>query len=178
MSRVMSFRDLRLIKELSAYNEIELLHPSMDDRVNFYLERLGFDTDYAILYVPNKHRDMQGKVGVGFRAVGEISINRGFVNSPLCSTIERLIAASYQDPSLAREMAKMLNTSVNFNMMSGVEEELIDENEEFPPELIEPDYEEVSGQLKFLENLRDQIRGPCYNEYGSLKTPAEYRYEV
>lgn len=174
MSRVMSFRDLRLIDELSDYNEIELLHPSMDDRVNFYLAQLGFDTDYGILYVPNKHRDMQGNVGVGFRAVGEITINRNFINSPLCSTVERLIAASYKDPSLAAEMAKMMGNSISYDMIAGIDDggEPI---EEFPPELIEPDYEEMSAQIKFLENLRDEIRGPYLNEYGSIKTPEEYK---
>lgn len=174
MSRVVSFRDLRLIDELAQYNEIELLHPSMDDTMNKYLEQLGFNTSAGVLYVPNKHRDMQGNVAVGFMAVGQISNNREFLASPLCTLIERLIAAAQKDPSLAREMASMMGSAVNFMAMEGVES-LFDEEEEFPSEWVEPDYEDVSAQLKMLENLRDEIRGPCYNEYGNVKTPEEYK---
>jgi hypothetical protein len=174
MSKVLSFRDLLLLDELKGYNEIQLLHPSMDATVNKYLAEIGFDVDYGILYVPNKHRDMQGNVGVGFRAVGEISINRSFINSPACSPIERIIAASYQDPSLARELASMLGSSVNFKMEQEAE---LEPDEEFPPELIEPDYEEVKAQIKMLETIRDQIRGPFINDYGNVKTAEEYNVD-
>lgn len=170
MSRVFSFRDLRLIPALSEYNEIELLHPSMDEKMNHFLGQLGFDLDYAILYVPAKHRDMQGKVGVGFRAVGEISINRAFITSPLCSITERLIAASYTDPSLTRELCQLMGNSISFKG-SEADDTL---HEDWPEDLYEPDYEEVTQQIKTLEDLRDQIRGPMHNEYGSLKTPREY----
>lgn len=172
MSRVISFRDLLLIEELNKYNEIELLHPSMDETVGKYLGQLGFDTDYGILYVPNKHRDMKGNVAVGFRAVGEISCNREFINSPLCSTIERIIAASYQDPSLAQELSIMHGNSINFAALHSPD--VIDENDEFPLEYIEEDYEEVLQQLKTLTDIRDTIRGTYLNEYGNIKTLAEY----
>jgi len=170
MSRVFSFRDLRLIPELSKYRELDLLHPRLDPLVNKYLGQLGFDMDYAILYVPAKHRDMQGNVGVGFRAVGEISINRSFINSSMCSLIERLIAASYTDPSLTRELCQLMGNSISFKNTEG---ESMDESD-FPDELIEPDYDEVTREILMLENLRDSIRGPMHDEAGSLKLPGAY----
>lgn len=172
MSKVLSFRDLRLVDELAQYTEFELLSIEMDDIVNFYLSKVGFDTDYAILYVPSKHRDMQGNVGIGYRAVGEVSINRNFINSPLCSTIERLIAASYEDLSCARELATLMGNTINFRAMDGIDD---GGDDDFPIELIEPDYESVLSQMKLLEQIRDEIRGPCYNESGSLKVPDEYK---
>lgn len=169
MSRVFSFRDLKLIPELAPFNEIELLHPKMDALVNKYLSQLGFNLNQSVLYVPALHRDMQGNVGIGFRAVGSITTSRDFLNSRLCSPIERLIAASTYDMSLTKELSKLMGSSVSlFSRADG-------EDPEFPEELVEPDHEDVQKQVAFLETLRDEIRGSPYNEYGALKTPDEYK---
>lgn len=176
MSRVISFRDLLLIDGLKDYNEIELLHPGMDDTLKVYLGQLGFDVDYGILYVPNKHRDMQGNVAVGFRAVGEISCNREFINSPLCSTIERIIAASYQDPSLAAELSIMYGNSINFASLHSPD--VVDDNDDFPLDAIEADYEEVLGQINTLTEIRDTIRGSYLDEFGNTKRLGDYNVEA
>lgn len=165
MSRVFSFRDLRLIPELSKYSEIELLHPILDPTVNAFLEVLGFDLNYPVVYEPSKHRDMQGKVAVGFRAVGEISLKRAFINSPLCSVDERLIAASKQDMSLTRELAQLAGRGSTF---AAGENRLVS-SEDFPPELIEADYDDVTSQIAQLEAIRDHIRGEERTESGARK---------
>jgi hypothetical protein len=174
MSRVISFRDLRIIPELSQYNEIELLHPSNDKMVAKYLEVLGFNTNAPVQYIPNKHRDVQGNVGVGFRAVGTIAVESEFLKSHMATMEDRIMATFFKDPSLARELAQMLNTGISFVDVDDVLPE--DEQEEFPEEHIEPDYEEVSAELKTLEVLRDSIRGPMMNESGAPKTYGEYVY--
>lgn len=173
MSRTISFRDLRLIDALKKYNEIELLHPDRDDEVNAFLKVLGFNVNLGVLYVPSKHRDLQGNIGLGFSAVGEISAYSDYLNSPMCPLVERILAASKRDMSLAREMAAMLGSSVN--IMAQTDDGFDDEGEEFPEEWIEPDYDEVSIQIKLLENLRETIRGSHLNDYGNLKTPEEYK---
>lgn len=173
MSRIFSFRDLQLIPALSKFNEIELLQISNDALVNSYLRQLGFNVTRAILYVPAKHRDLQGNVGVGFRAVGEIRRDRGFLTSPLCTATERLIAASYYDMSLTKEIAKLLGNSVDLRSDVGDEE---DSN--LTTELIEPDYKEVTLEILTLEKIRDRIRGTPYNDAGALKTPEEYAEQL
>jgi hypothetical protein len=89
--------------------------------------------------------------------------------------MERMIAASFKDMSLTKELAKLSGTSshpelteirVNSVGDSSVKQEL---------EYCEPDCDEVTRQIEFFTELRDQIRGNPYNEYGSLKTPSEYR---
>ena len=172
MSRVISFRDLRLINALGKYNEIELLHPDRDAEMNFYLSELGFDTRRAILYVPSNHRDMQGNTGIGFRAEGEIDADSPYLDSPLCTLIERILAAAKTDLSLAKEMSMMLGNSINFAVQNS--EDVLDDDTEFDEELVEPDYDETSAQLKFLESVRDQLRGDYMNDYGNIKTPEEY----
>lgn len=174
MSRVMSFRDLRMIDELAQYNEIELLHPSMDNLVNGFLEQLGFDLSEGVLYVPNKHRDLQNKVAVGFRVVGRISLSREYLTSPLASAVDRLIAAQYTDPSLARELATMMGAGASF-MAESSRDGLYDEDEEYPSDWIEDDMENIDSEIKALEAIRDSIRGPYLNAYGNIKTPAEYQ---
>lgn len=175
MSKVLSFRDLLLCEELAHIkNEIELLHTANDDIVEDVLRKVGFDTDYPVLYVPSKHRDMQNKVAVGFMAVGEISLNRNFINSPMCSVEERIVAAGYQDRSRAVEMQRLTGGRVSATILATDDDRIGDENE-YAPDLIEPDYEEVAKQIKQLEEIRDAIRGDKYNEAGDLKTFAEYK---
>lgn len=171
MSRVLSFRDLLLISDLSQYNEIELLHPSMDDLVNPYLGKLGFDLDYGIVYEPSKHRDLQGKVAVGFRVLGELNINRRIINSDLCTVEDRFIAAGYQDPSLVRELGPLMGTRLDYRAFHGEEDG--EEYEDFLAEDIEPSYAEVTREIALLTAIRDQIRGDIYNEAGSIKSPME-----
>lgn len=170
MSRVFSFRDLQRIPALSGLTEIELLSIERDDLVNHYLGQLGFDMNKAILYTPSKHRDLSGKVAIGYQVVGEIdAYDRTFLNHSLCLPIERLVAASKYDMSLTRELAKLMGSSVELR-----DDGAVDEDDGFPPELIEPDHVEVVAQILILENIRDTVRGSPYNEQGALKTPGEY----
>ena len=164
----MSFRDLKLIPGLSQFTEVELLSVTRDALVNNALGQLGFNLRAPILYVPSKHRDMQGNVGVGFRAVGHINNDHAYLNSSCCPMIERLIWASLKDPSLARELAKMMGHSVN------LDDNAIEQEDPFYEEEMEDDFEMVSAQLLALTKLRDVMRGSPYNEQGLLKTPKEY----
>lgn len=171
MSRVMSFRDLQLIPELSHLREIDMLSIANDQLINSFLSQLGFNTDASVFYEVAKHRDLRNNVGVGFRAVGTITQDRTFLNSRMCSPDERMVAASFTDMSLTRELAKLaggrshVELTDNRNLLTGETTEL---------DYTEPDCDDVAAQIKQLEELRDFIRGNPYNEYGSLKTATEY----
>lgn len=170
MSRVFSFRDLLLIPALSKFNEIQLLHPAMDETVNSFLAQLGFDLNHAILYVPAKHRDLQGKVSVGFRAVGEIAADdREYITSKLCTITERLVASAKTDPSLCRELCQLMGNSINLSDGDGPSDE-----SDYPDDLVEKDFDNVASEIRNLEKLRDQIRGTPYDEAGALKLPGTY----
>lgn len=169
MSRVISFRDLKIVPSLSQYTEVELLSTNLDDKVNNVLGQLGFNLKAPILYVPTKHRDMQGGVGVGFRAVGHINNDHAYLSSNICPMIERLIWASLKDPSLARELAKMMGHTVN------LDDTALEIDDPMYEEEIEDDYEMTSAQIVALTTIRDVVRGSPYNEQGILKTPKEYK---
>lgn len=179
------FRDILLIPELSKYNEIQLLPPSMDKLVNKYLKQLAFDITQPIVYIPAKYRDMQNKVAVGFRAVGEINRSREYKG--LLDTTQRIVAAGYTDASLAREMAELMGRSRSYTnederpRMTKKERELrknegynlYDEDEEDIVQ-VEEDYEDTLEQIVMLETIRDTVRGPMFNNAGGLKVPSEY----
>lgn len=169
MSRVFSFRDLQRVPGLDRLTETELLKVENDDEVNAVLAVMGFDISQPILYIPSQHRDMTGRVAVGFRAVGQINGRSDYMNTRLCPLIERLIYAAQKDPSLARELAKMIGHSVN------LDDEAIEEDGLFLDDDVDPDYEIITAQLEALVEIRNSIRGFPYNEQGNLKTPAEYQ---
>jgi hypothetical protein len=174
MSRVISLSDLLLCSELSHIkNEIELLSLQNDALMESILGHIGFDTEYPVSYVPVKHRNMQNQVIVGFMAVGEIDMNRSFIDSPICTLTERMIAAAYTDPSLTRELSSLMGMRVNFRSL--LENGTDSSNEDLPEDMLEPDREYVTNQIKTLESLRDRIRGDMFNDRGEAKTFEEYR---
>jgi hypothetical protein len=159
--KTISFRDLQLAEELKHLNEIQMLHRSNDDLMKSVLEKCGFDTDYETEYIPSKHRDMQGKVAIGYQAVGDISINRKTLNSCVSDITDRMVAASYQDPSLTRELASMMGNTVNYKSLLEAEDSFDEIESEAP---VEEDYEWTVAQIKQLEMIRDQIRGSNENK--------------
>lgn len=160
----------------------------MDKLVLSCLEQLGFDTKQAIVYLPSKHRSMQGKVAVDFIACGEINRDKKYRH--LLDTTQRIVAVGYSDASLAREMEDMLGRTRNYQpddmvvgKMSKKEREYRLENDidlsdedEYDVEYIEDDYDMVLAQIKQLEEIRDTLRGPMFNSAGGLKLPNEYNF--
>lgn len=146
-----------------------MLGIEMDVKVNKYLAQLGFNIKLPILYVPARHRDLSGHVQMGFRAVGEVTDDPKWLDHPLCNTTEHIIFRARTDMSLAKELARMLGSGIKFG------EDDSDGEEGFPEALIEPDFEEASALITVLTAVRDNIRGTPYNDYGGLKTPAEYQ---
>lgn len=169
MSRIFSFRDLKRIEKFASLREVDMLSIEYDDSINEALGQLGFDTRAPILYVPSLHRDLAGKVEVGYRAVGEINNDPSYLNSKLCPIIERLIWAARKDPSLARELSKMMGHSVN------LDDDAAEESKDFPDVDVSENYADIQAQIELLTEIRDSIRGNPYNEFGNLKTPAEYK---
>lgn len=164
---------MRLCTKFRGMNEVEMLKLSNDDDMAWALDQIGFDTEYAVTYVPINHRDMQNNVGMGFMCVGEINMNRSYIESPLCTLTERMIAAAYIDPSLTKELSSLMGMRVNFRSL--LENGSDSSSEDLPDDMLEPDREWVGKQIADLIALRDTIRGPILNERGEAKTFQEYK---
>lgn len=173
MSKTLSFRDLQVCSLFKDMNEIQMLNLGNDDAMEFALRHVGFDTDYPVTYEPSNHRCMRGKVALGFRAVGEINMNSSYIESPLCTLTERMIAAAYTDPSLTRELSSLMGMRVNFRSL--LENGSDSSREDLPEDMLEPDREFVGKQLEDLLALRDAIRGSILNDRGEAKTFQEYK---
>lgn len=170
MSRSVSFRDLRLTPTLEQFNEIDMLNIYKDDVMKGVLAACAFDVNQPVLYVPSQHRDMQGKVAVGFVAVGEISLKAEFRMNGMLNMTERLVAAGRRDVSLAKEMAELSGLSRNYTPTECDD----DETDGLADDQLEPDWLFVENQIKVLTELRDFIRGPCFTAAGGLKTYSDY----
>lgn len=173
MSRVASFRDIKyalvsLGKAPSSLTEKEMLEPYWDDDINAVLASVGFDMRQAIDYVPNLHRDIQGNVGMGYRAVGTVTTDPVWLKHPLCTITEAIIFEYRRDPGLARDMAAMLGSY--FDLTDSAETTYEPSENEYT----EPDCKANENEIQRLINQCDKIRGNRYNEDGSLKTPADW----
>lgn len=142
----------------------------MDGKVSAVLEAIGFDTIYPIIYYPANHRDMSGKTGLGFIACGEININRKHLTAVYTDTITRVAASSYTDRSLTRELAGLMNNTLDFNSFN---EPGADEDTTMYEDQLNPDFKEVEAQIKQLVDIRDQLRGDPMGADGSPKTYEE-----
>lgn len=174
MSKVISFSDLKLHSSLSGFNEVEMLHISMDDKINAILAEIGFDVDYGITYFPAKHRNLQNNILIGFMAAGEVSINRKHLTSVYADLTDVLIASSYSDTSLTKELANLsgLSRSYDNNQES---DDYGDGQQDMPANQLEEDWEDIEKQIRQLEEIRDIIRGPQMDESGSAKTAEQYK---
>jgi hypothetical protein len=166
MDKNISVTDLQLIPELSHLRMIDFINPDNDALIAPFLKTIGFDLDYPIMFEASQHRNMQGKVVIAYRILGEVEINSSFQDSVWCTPEDRLIAVGYRDLGFAKEIAKSL--------VSAREYETSGTGEGFPPDQCNPDEEEIKMQVKVLEDLLLAIRGTPFKQNGSRATLAEY----
>lgn len=172
-----SFKDLQLISTLSQLSEFQMLEIDNDPLIYSYLYKIGIDTDYPICYVANKHRTLAGEIHTGFRAYGEVRCDVEYRNSYLAGITERLVCASYNDPSLMTEIAEL-----SFKTRSW--QDALNDNDSLdwqedraitPNDQLEEDWEYEEKKIADLNNALVSIRGPIYNSSGALKTAQEYQ---
>ena len=173
--KTLSFRDLQLCTKFKGMNEIQMLSLENDETMAWVLEQVGFDTEYAVSYIPLVHRDLQNNVGLGFMAVGEINMNKSFIDSSICTLTDRMIASAYIDPSLTRELSSLMGMRVSLRslMDNGADSA----GKDLPEDMLEPDRDFVAKQITDLEALRDAIRGDMINARGEPKTFSEYKIQ-
>jgi hypothetical protein len=158
--KTISITDLQLIDDLKHLRQMDFIDPANANIIAPFLKIIGFDLDYPVQFVPSQHRNMQGKVVIGFQLVGEVECNDSFLKSSLATVEDRIIAASYSDLSLARKLQGGLITGRMYGE---------DVQEAFPPELVNPDEKEIRSQIEQLEAILLEIRGNPHKNDGSLK---------
>lgn len=163
--KTISSTDLLLIPELSHLRMIDVIDPKNDALIAPFLEKLGFDLEYPIEYMARQHRNLQGQVVIAYMIAGEIQCNKSFLSSAFATVEDRIIAAGYRDLGLAKDMSASLSTNNDYD--SGVPEA-------FPPDLANPNEQDILEKINLLEDLLTQVRGSQYKLNGGLKTMEDY----
>jgi hypothetical protein len=156
--KAVSLRDLKCIPALSAYTELELIHPKMDAKIRPYVYEMGIDVEYPVEYAANNHRDLNDNTGIGYRILGDIRCDRTWLHSPWCDIIDRVAVTGYVDTSLTRELAEMLNHTVNFDAFTE-ENDTSYTDSDFTQDLMEKDFVEVSTVLTLMRKELLSLRG-------------------
>lgn len=154
-----SVSDLKLIPQLSHLKELEFISPSNEQLIAPFLKVLGIDLKKRLQIIACQHRNLQGKVVVGYMFSGEVSDDPEFLNSSFATTEDRMIAAGYKDLGLAEDMAKSLTLGRDYG----------DSEDGFPPELSNPDEKKILNEISILKQMLEVIRGNQYNSDGSAK---------
>lgn len=169
---------MQLISEFKDKTEFDLIRIENDDTLQRYLYLLGMDVpDFPMMFVPNKHRNLQGKVVTGYRVCGEIRCDATFRNSYMAGITERLVISSYFDPTLMSDIAELSYKVRDFSEYLN-DSDSIDFDESralFEADQLEPDYQQEEAKIQELQDILDSIRGGCYNSSGALKTAQEYK---
>lgn len=173
--KAISVYDLKLIPELSHLTYFDMVHPDNDKLVNPFLEEMGFDLEYPLMYTVSQHRTLQNTVELGYVIRGEVNISRKHITGPWSSLYDRMVAAAVTDPSLCVELCRQMNTSLDYTAFtsrgSNSPGSPVDN---FPEDLTDPDEQGILMQLQLLEEILFEIRGSQYKADGSLKMPADY----
>lgn len=162
-----SVTDLQLIPELAHLRMIDFIDPKYDALISPFLKLLGFDLDFPIEYAPSQHRNMQGKVVIAYRIIGEVECNNAFLQSPYALAEDRIIARGYRDLGVAQDMAGQLTTGRDYGHSDGSEKG-------FPPELTNENEQAIKDQINSLAGLLMIVRGNPFRQDGSRSTLAEY----
>lgn len=170
-----SVTDLVLIPELSHLNFVEIISKVNDYLVLPFLEQLGIDTDYPVSYMPCQHRNMQGKVVISYLVVGELQINRSYLSSEYADTTDLLVASSYTDRSLTKELCGLQNSSLDYAAFQDGREDEPTRLSEIQQYLHPKDEAKLLLAIDVLTKIRDNVRGSEFNIDGTLKTPVEYQ---
>ena len=160
MGKSISVTDLQLIPELSHLRMLDFVNPVNDKLIAPFLHRFGLDLDYSIVYIPCSHRNLQGKVVIGYLIAGEVRCDHEFLSSPFASAEDRIIAAGYRDLSLAEDMAASLSAVRDYQTTNGIA---------LPRDQCNKDEKDILDQIKVLEDLLLLARGNPFKSDGSRK---------
>lgn len=173
-----SLSDLQLISAFKDMSEFDMLKIENDELLQKYLYILGMDVpDFPMMFFPCIHRNLQDKIVMGYKVIGECRCDRAYKDSYMAGITERLLISAFNDTSLMKEIAELsykvrdIEEFVNDN-------DSIDFDEDralFPADQLEPDWEVNEQKLKELGDILLSIRGPQYGPSGSLKTNEEYK---
>lgn len=152
-----SFDDVRTLEPFCKLTEIDLLHPSSDRLVCPYLHLFGCDLDYPIEITATLHRTVYGKKHLGYRWNGSLRHDNEWINSKLCTMMDRLSVLSFYDASFVMELMQLSGSRVSYSTFSGVEQ--TSKKFKLNVDQLSDDWKQVEAEIEQLNRIVKQVRG-------------------
>jgi hypothetical protein len=166
----LSCSDILKLDDFAGMNEIQLIHPDNDEKVLNHARTAGMDICGGYEYSASQHKNMAGKVVVGYRLIGELTNTPTFRSSPFCTSEIRTLSHLRRDVSLTQEMVKLSGGCFSYG--KSVEEDA--ESDREYESMYEPNWQVLEQQINLLNQIAVDIRGTPYGANGGLKTWYEY----
>jgi len=168
---VISCSDLLKLGDFAGMNEVSLIHPKNDEKVLNHARTAGMDITGGYEYQASQHKNMFGKVVVGYRLIGELTNTPSFRSSPFCTPEIRTLSHLRRDVSLTQEMVKLSGGCFSYGKNA---EDDAEDTREYES-LYEPNWQALEKEIAMLNQLAFDIRGTPYGANGGLKSWYEYQ---
>ena len=153
----LSINDLQTLEVFSKLNEIDFCHYSTDKLVLPYLHLFGMDVDYPFELVASLHRTAYGKKHLGLRYCGSLRHDQQWLDSKLCTMMDRLSVLSFYDASFVMELIQLTGSRVSYSTFGGVEQ--TSKKFKLHVDQLSDDWKQVEVEIGQLNRFVKQIRG-------------------
>jgi hypothetical protein len=167
----LSVSDILRVDEFKELNELELIQIKNDERVLNQARTAGLDVTSGYHYFAAKHKNLRGKVVVGYVLSGDLRSDKSFRDSIACTPELLTLCHLSKDVSLHQEMQKLSGGSFAY----GKTAEDDADNDRESESLYEPDYKEVENQINLLNKIAYDIRGTYTGANGGVKSFYEWQ---
>lgn len=163
--RSISFRSVLKIPEFNSLVEFDILAPAYDDKVSPYLFALGVDTNREVGIDASKHRDLDGKVGIGYRYFGYERTDQQWLKSGYASIQARIEANNDSDlkADLYDRAAEGIGAKGWISMCSkaadNTDKATRRKSYYTRDDEVEEDYEECLAMIETLTRVQEDVRG-------------------
>jgi hypothetical protein len=168
---VLSVSDLLKLNDFAGMNEVQLIHPDNDEKVLNHARTAGMDITGGYEYSASQHKNMAGKIVVGYRLIGELTNTPSFRASPFCTSEVRTLSHLRRDVSLTQEMVKLSGGCFSYG--KNVEEDA--ESDREYESMYEENWQVLEQQINLLNQIAKEIRGTPYGANGGLKSFYEWQ---
>ncbi len=168
---LISCSDILKLDDFKHLNEVQLIHPDNDEKVLNHARTAGMDITGGYCYEASQHKNMFGKVVVGYRLIGELTNAPSFRASPFCTSEIRTLSHLRRDVSLTQEMVKLSGGCFSYGKSVEADAESDREYES----MYEPNWQVLEQQINLLNQIAVDIRGTPYGANGGLKSFYEWQ---
>ncbi len=165
-----SVSDLLKLGDFAGMNEVSLIHPKNDEKVLNHARTAGMDVTGGYCYEASQHKNMFGKVVVGYRLIGELTNTPSFRSSPFCTPEVRTLSHLRRDVSLTQEMVKLSGGCFSYG--KSVEDDA--ESDREYESMYEENWQVLEQQINLLNQIAIDVRGSSMGANGGMKTFYEY----